>query len=251
MVRVRSAAFGLALLAGVAGASAASAADVYYVSYATTTAPSSQWQSLDIQGVMSNVAATGILLTFGGDSPTDANQTVLTLCDDIFHDIYVPVSYSPELVYTAQPLAGSTYFIDDHGGTATFTANQASLLGQLINEAQSIWSAPSAPTLFGLGDKNDEIAAIQGAIWSIEYGATVTDAGNSGINSAIGDFVTQFTPGLNAGVGLYSSSGTQNQVLGLGPSGAPEPSVWAMMLAGLAGMGALLRFGRRKAPAAA
>jgi hypothetical protein len=250
MVGVRSALFGLALLAGAASASAAAAADVYYVDYATTTAPPSQWQSLTVGNLMSGVSATGILLTFGADSPTAAGQTVLTLCDDIFHDIYVPVAYSPELVYTAQPLAGSTYFIDDHGGTAVFTAAQASLLGQLITEAQAIWAAGSAPSLFGLNDKNDEIAAIQGAIWQIEYGQTVTDPGNGLINTAIGDFVNQYSPGSNEGIGLYSSSGTQNQVLGLGPSPAPEPSVWAMMVAGLLGIGALFGFRRRWAPAA-
>jgi hypothetical protein len=248
---VRSALFGLVLLAGAAGASAAASADVYYVDYATTTAPSSQWQSLNIGSLMSGVSATGILLTFGADSPTAAGQTVLTLCDDIFHDIYVPVSYSPELVYTAQPLAGSTYFIDDHGGTAVFTATQASLLGQLITEAQSIWAGSAPSNLFGLNlSANDEIAAIQGAIWQIEYGQTVTDPGNAGVNTAISDFATQYSPGTNTGIGLYSGSGTQNQVLGLGPSPAPEPSVWAMMVAGLIGMGAMFGLRRRSARAA-
>ena len=245
MMSIRSALFGLALLAGAAGASAAVSADVYYVDYSTTTAPPSQWQSLNIGSLMSNVSATGILLSFGADSPTAANQTVLTLCDDIYHDIYVPVSYSGhELVYTAQPLAGSTYFVQ--GGTAVFTANQASLLGQLIGEAQAIWAGTAPSNLFGLGlSANDEIAAIQGAIWQIEYNQTVTSAtGNAGINTAIGDFVSQYTPGSNTGVGLYSTNGTQNQVIGLGPSPAPEPSVWAMMVAGLIGLGAM--FGLRR-----
>jgi len=241
---LRCAIFGAAAILCGASASAAGAADVYYVSSVTTTAPSSQWQYLDVQGYMNDVAASGILFTFGKDSPTDAAQTVLTLCDDIFHDIYVPVTYSPELIYTAQPLTGNTYFTDNHGGTSTFTATQASLLGQLVTEAQSIYNGVSTPTLYGLSDKNSEIDAIQGAIWSIEYKTTVTDPGNSSINSAISGFKGQYTALPTGGLGLYTTGGTQDQVLGIPASPAPEPATWAMWFVGLLGLGAMLRASR-------
>jgi len=242
-----SAIFGAAAILCGASAGAAGAADVYYVSSVTTTAPSSQWQYLDIQNYMNNVAASGILFTFGKDSPTDAGQTILTLCDDIFHDIYVPVTYSPELVYSAQPLTGNTYFSDSHGGTSTFSAAQASLLGQLVTEAQSIYNSVSAPTLYGLSDKNSEIDAIQGAIWSIEYKTTVTDPGNASISSAITGFKSQYTALPTGGVGLYTSGGTQDQVLGIPASPTPEPATWAMWLVGLLGLGATLRASRSSA----
>jgi hypothetical protein len=236
--------FGAAAVVCGASASAAGAADVYYVSSVTTTAPSSQWQYLDIQGYMNDVAASGILFTFGKDSPTDAGQTVLTLCDDIFHDIYVPVTYSPELVYSAQSLTGNTYFTDNHGGTSTFTATQASLLGQLVTEAQSIYKGSSTPKLYNLTDKNAEIDAIQGAIWSIEYNRTVTDPGNSAINGAISGFEHQYTALPTGGVGLYTAGGTQDQVLGITASPTPEPATWAMWFVGLLGLGAMLRASR-------
>ena len=239
---LRSVIFGAAAIVCGVSASRAGAADVYYVSSVTATAPSSDWQYMDVQGYMNDVAASGILFTFGKDSPTDAGQTVLTLCDDIYHNIYVPVTYSPELVYTAEKLAGNTYFTA--GGTATFSATQASLLGQLVTEAQSIYGGATAPTLFGLSDKNSEIDAIQGAIWAIEYKTTVTDPGNSAISSAISGFENQYNSLPTGGLGLYTTGGTQDQVLGIAASPAPEPATWAMWLVGLFGLGAALRASR-------
>lgn len=251
MTRFRSAIFGCAAILFGASASAASAAEVYYVSSATTTAPYSEWQYLDVQGYMNDVAASGILLTFGANSPTDANQTVLTLCDDLFHSISVPTSFSPELTYTQANIAGSAYATNDVGGTRTFTASQASLLGQLVTEAQSIYGDGSAPTLYGLNNKNSEIDAIQGAIWAIEYQTTVTDPGNGAINSAISGFEGQYAPLPSGGIELVSNSGTQNQVLGIAASPAPEPAAWAVWLVGLFGLGIALRKTGRlsKAPA--
>jgi|HubBroStandDraft_6_1064221.scaffolds.fasta_scaffold356985_1 hypothetical protein len=251
MFGVRTALFGAAAIACVAAAPAARAAQVYDVSYVTTTAPSSQWQYFNVGNLATDVAASGILFTFGADSKTDAGQTVLTLCDDIFHDIYVPETYTPELQYTAETLAGNTYFNTAQGGTGTFTAAQASLLGQLITEAQSIYASPTTPSLFGLNDKNSEIDAIQGAIWSIEYGVPVTDPGNSSINSAITLAENQYTPQGNGGLGLYTTGGTQDQVIGIGASPAPEPGTWAMMLVGLLGLGVVLRANRQRAKAEA
>jgi hypothetical protein len=118
------------------------------------------------------------------------------------------------------------------------------LLGQLITEAQSIYSGASTPTLYGLSDKNSEIDAIQGAIWSIEYNTTVTDPGNSHINSAISGFEHQYSALPTGGVGLYTTGGTQDQVLGLPASPAPEPATWAMWFVGLLGLGAMLRASR-------
>ncbi len=197
---------------------------------------------------MNDVAATGILLTFGANSPTDANQTVLTLCDDLFHNITVPSTFTPELSYTQQNIGGSSY--QTNSGTATFSANQASLLGQLVAEAQSIYSDPSAPKLYGLSDKNSEIDAIQGAIWALEYNTKVTDPNDGAINTAIAGFEGQYAPLPGGGIELVSNSGTQNQILGIGASPAPEPATWAIWLVGLFGLGIALRKSNRlsKAP---
>jgi hypothetical protein len=243
MVRLRSGAFAIAALLCSAGASGASAADIYYVSSVTTVDPSSQWVDLNV-GSYGSFAASGILFTLGGDSPTDAGKTILTLCDDIFHDIGVPITYSPELKYTAAALTGNTYFIDDQGHTNTFSAKQASLLGQLVTEAQSIYSGSSAPSLFGLKDKSQEIDAIQGAIWAIEYKTNVTDSHDGAITTAISDFESQYSQLPSGGMGLYTSGGTQDQVLGIPASPAPEPGTWAMMLVGLLGLSAAVRASR-------
>jgi hypothetical protein len=46
----------------------------------------------------------------------------------------------------------------------------------------------------------------------------------------------------NPGYALEISSGIQN----IGPSSAPEPAAWALLLVGFAGLGGMMRFDRRK-----
>ena len=242
-----------ALTTFVAGP-AAIAGPVYLISGTSTI--TNDWEYLDVDGVDANAPAVGILFTVAADSPTKLagpSQTVLVLCDDLFHVVYVPESYTPpnELSFQAEPLSGNSYYTG--GAPGHFTPTQASELGQLVVEAQNIYGGVSTPSaISGLGLSEDqEIAAIQGAIWGIEYGKTVTDnAGNITIDDAIVDLRDQ-TFANGDGIGLYSDNGTQNQLLGFvttrggggSPSPTPEPATWAMMLLGVFAAGFVLRRG--------
>jgi hypothetical protein len=89
----------------------------------------------------------------------------------------------------------------------------------------------------------DSLTALQGAIWDIEYGATVvstSNPNNGDINNLIGQYLTYGWDHPAAfSYGLYPV-GPNGQGFGTSQGfvvGVPEPSTWAMMLLGFAGLG--------------
>jgi hypothetical protein len=232
-------------LTGAAVIGSSAFADVYLISHSDTI--TSNWESLNVTGVDANAPAVGILFTIAGDSPTGVHgSNLLVLCDDLFHTVSVPVSYGVghELEFDSAKLSGNFYYTS--GGPQMFDLKQASLLGQLVTQAQHIYTGGAPPSdVSGLGLTTDQqIAAIQGAIWGIEYNTPVVSNGNANLTTAIGDYESEFTNFTANGVGLYSTNGTQNQLL----PGVPEPASWLTMLLGVSAVGAVLR--RRRALAA-
>ena len=100
---------------------------------------------------------------------------------------------------------------------------------------------------------NDDLAAaVQLAIWSLEYNTTATNFANSTIAADFSlaeswsfqntGYATELIP---VGGWPDNSSLSQGMVVGFA-AGAPEPSTWAMGLMGFAGIAELSLFSRRK-----
>ena len=100
---------------------------------------------------------------------------------------------------------------------------------------------------------NDDLAAaVQLAIWSLEYNTTATNFANSTIAADFSlaeswsfqntGYATELIP---VGGWPDNSSLSQGMVVGFA-AGAPEPSTWAMGLMGFAGIAGLSLFSRRK-----
>ena len=100
------------------------------------------------------------------------------------------------------------------------------------------------------------LLGVQGAIWEIEYGGTVSNTGaySALINGYISSFYTAaigLVSGPNA-PGFYDTlQNTQGFVLAGGTSvldiPVPEPAMWTMLLVGFFGTGFMLRRSRRNA----
>jgi hypothetical protein len=247
---VRGALFA-SVLTGAAAVGSSALADTYLISHTDTI--TSNWESLNVSGVDANAPAVGILFTVAGDSPTDHGATLLVLCDDLFHTVSVPVSYGvgSELEFDSANLSVSSFYTSPTT-QAPFNSQQASELGQLVTLAQDIYfsgTPDSSISGFGLTTVDQQIAAIQGAIWGDEYDTPVTDNnGNIAFDNAIGFLRGEFANSTSDGVGLFSTNGTQNQLLGVpfgtegGPGpGIPEPAIWLTMLLGVSAAGAMLR----------
>ena len=156
---------------------------------------------------------------------------------------------------------GSSALLNGSPGVPSLTADQIGEIGALVEYGTPLVYHP------GLYTSDQVAAAIQVAIWEIEYGVNPPMIGGLKYSLPIG---SPFEASLaaqylnNVGPGnpwseyfgfkvLYTDQTTNNQTL---LTTVPEPSTWAMMLLGFAGLGfagyrrATARVARRAPPSA-
>ncbi len=85
---------------------------------------------------------------------------------------------------------------------------------------------------------SENLAAIQGAIWTVEYPSRSITAADPALSSLIASYVAAADPNYGGPVtALYATDGaSQGFVIA-----TPEPASWALMLVGFGGLGAVLR----------
>ena len=166
---------------------------------------------------------------------TPTNQYLWVFCVDLFHTINVG-GQSPSLTYTSQSLTtdnNPAVSNPPHNGYA-LQANVSAEIQYLAHVGIGLANGPINTTF------TDELTAIQAAIWELEYGLTAKSS-DSTINNYISSF---YSYALAVGSGgspaeeLYNSM-HQSFVDG-NPSltaSVPEPSTWAIMILGFAGVG--------------
>jgi hypothetical protein len=171
-------------------------------------------------------------MTFSGVDSMGDPISYLLWCLDINHNI-TDGTQSPALAYNESTLTTTTSF----GGNPTFSQSQINQFSYLINVV--------APTYIAAHDFTS-LDYIQGAMWDIGFGAgTVTTNATdmAGISHFVGlgtstQAVTAFTP-------LAVNGQVPPQGFG-GPGPVPEPGIWAMLIIGFGGIGAVMRRQRHR-----
>jgi hypothetical protein len=151
--------------------------------------------------------------------------TLLAFCIDIFHRI--PSNADLPLAYDLDPITND--FTPPPGPNP--------LSATVAGEIQTLANIGFRDTKAGTATKN-ELAALQGAIWDIEYntnGNSFAAFGSAAVDALIANYVA------------FATANPASYSLGLSPAavgttqafvvGAPEVSTWAMMVAGFAGLG--------------
>lgn len=179
--------------------------------------------------------APGILFTEETAVP-GVNTTELVFCVDLQHIIYV-TSYDPALDFT-------TGFVEFTGAGAPVSAPISNEIGQLADFGRLLYATHAT-------NYAEQLVAVQGAIWSLEYG--VGGARATSTNTTVDDQIVQLLKVQDNGGGLANSliSHTPGSTLGvqnMTTGGVPEPTAWALMISGFGMAGAVLR---RKRSAAA
>ena len=160
---------------------------------------------------------------------TSGGQVIPVFCVDLFHEVGIGGGQS--LPYFSAPVT------TDSSGSTSGSGNP--LNAQQIGAIQTLVDIGFGDYVHNAPNLGDNLTALQGAIWDIEYDATVTSS-DSTINSLIGSYVTYGWDHPAAfSHGLYPV-GPDGQGFGASQGfvvGVPEPSTWAMMLLGFAGLG--------------
>jgi hypothetical protein len=174
-----------------------------------------------------NVNAGLITLTTTGGS------ILPVFCIDLFHDIGIQ-AYNPPLPYTTGTI------VADSSSNPSGTGGNP-LVAPIPGEIQALANLGYGDYVHGAGSQ-DIYAALQGAIWSIEYNANgniLAVDGGATVNAQItADIAYAQAHPASYSVSLFP--GKDGVAFGSGQGftpGVPEPATWAMMLLGFASLG--------------
>jgi hypothetical protein len=195
-------------------------------------------------------------------TPNEPFENLVAFCVDVYHSISLS-DYSPDLTYTDDiELEHNSHW--DPTKRDYLSDDEIVQVGKLVNYGTEVWYN------YGLNGtaRLNELAAVQGAIWKVVSGLTVTASGNgattnnavqarinalSNANTYTSAFtyaegpvyasIKLLTPFKNGKYPKQYPHRDLTQSFAIGDS-VPEPGTWVMMIGGFAFAGAMLRRAR-------
>jgi PEP-CTERM motif len=197
-------------------------------------------------------------------TPNEPFENLVAFCVDVYHSISMK-DYQPDLTYTDDiELEHNSHW--DPNKRDYLSDDEIVQIGKLVNYGTEVWYNHNISTT----TKTNELASVQGAIWKVVSGLTVTATGNTTtINNTLTSRIAAlsnantYTSAFTYAEGpVYSSIKlltpfkdgkypkqyphkdlTQSFAIG---EAVPEPGTWVMMIGGFGLAGAMLRRRRQQ-----
>ena len=197
-------------------------------------------------------------------TPNEPFENLVAFCVDVYHSISL-ADYKPDLTYTDDiELEHNSHW--DPNKRDYLSDDEIVQIGKLVNYGTEVWYNHNISTT----TKTNELASVQGAIWKVVSGLTVTATGNTAsINNTLTSRIAAlsnantYTSAFTYAEGpVYSSIKlltpfkdgkypkqyphkdlTQSFAIG---EAVPEPGTWVMMIGGFGLAGAMLRRRRQQ-----
>jgi len=204
------------------------------------------YQTTDLSGTVNGNAFSQSAITTLITLTTTTGSILPVFCVDLFHNINIG-AYSPPLPYITGSVSTDSTGAQPGTGNTLPTSPPPSVPGEI----QALANLGAGDYYAGVTNA-DVYTAIAAAIWYIEYN---TDGDQLSVigDSVVGSAAPGSSPtGLIAFDLVYAAANATNYSSGLYPGtigqgfagygqgfalGVPEPSTWAMMLVGFAGLG--------------
>ncbi len=180
------------------------------------------------------------ILMLKGTTDTAAPFSLTTYCFDILHNISVGFGGQGGVNYTftSAPLAND---LSGNGGTGNaLSATQIERMSGLAQLGSYMFTK-------NVSDLSSRMAAIQAAIWSVEYSLAASGFSSPTAQGFYSNYMGRSFPGATTPVLVASNA--QGQILGnvqgQGLGAVPEPETWALMVLGFGLVGVS---SRRRSP---
>jgi hypothetical protein len=226
-------------------------------------------RNVNISGIGNGIKSTAMQFDGYYDNPGYRNDidfnNMAAFCVDVYHNIKTG-DYNPDLIYRDD--VNVTTNSNFPNATALSQA-QLDQIGRLVNYGTRVFYQAPKTTTAQKNARYDQLAAVQGAIWKIVSGKTVTASGNgSSTDANVNNLILTFSDlnyrfdtskayqlgSITTKVTFWTPKQTSNQY-GYGSKYAsqafaigsvPEPATWVMMIGGFAFAGAMLRRSRQR-----
>jgi hypothetical protein len=191
-------------------------------------------------GTMSeNVYVDPVIFNAAGESP------FLAFCVDIYHNINLGDLQLPNQPAHSGLLYDESTLVNNFAPVPTALGANEARIANLVNYGSYLYKHNSlTPTI------QNQLSAIQGAIWEIANPGYEVAQSNITLNGMINSMKTANLSGYGSTIKLIVPNSTSYVTQSFAVGVVPEPATWAMMLTGFFGMGAMLRSRRRNALAA-